>query len=170
MEPKKLQKSGVTEKKLAERSVSSKFGRYFGKAVVVTGVLFTLGCGGKMAGNTVASLVNVPTESVKSKTTVIPDKEGPAEKKKKEIKVDYIEISKLKEYRKKFVEKQGAAFEELQETDLAFGVNVSVEKPLYIQGGKEATMRRASSLKGSRLPCTICGSFTCPVSSTVNIT
>ncbi len=138
MEQKKLQISGVPEKKLAERSASSKFRQYFGKAVIVTGVLFTLGCGGKMASNTIASLVNVPTEGVKSETNVIPDKEGPAEKKKKELKVDYIEISKLKEYRKKFVEKQGAAFEELQETKTAFGINVTVEKPLIIYGGKKA--------------------------------
>lgn|GEM_PF-4367524 len=136
MKEKKLHKGALKDAHaVSSRSVRSVISKY----LVIGSTVLTFGCGAAAAPQ-LASLVNVPMADTKSKTIVIPDKEGPTkvEEKSKVEKKTEISIAELKAYQLKFKEKQGGYYELVSETDERFYVEVAFKKPIYLKEGKKA--------------------------------
>lgn len=136
--PREARADGPVRSRLSRfRSFTLDSVKVAGRAIGMGVVGLTLACAGPLANNAVAGSKDKGAKTTKT-TIVHPDKSGPKEAKKKEMKTEYIEISKLEEYREKFVEEYGTDYEKLSENKNGFFVYVAFEKPLFIDDGKKA--------------------------------
>ena len=128
MKGKELQHKRAPQEAHANRSVKSKskLRRFLDKSLLVGASVFAFGCAGSVAGT-------------QSKVTVTPDKQKIEENNKVEKqKKTEISISELKSYQLKFKKKHGANYEMVSDNEDRFYLEVSFNKPIYLENGKKA--------------------------------
>jgi hypothetical protein len=125
------------------RSVKSTVSKY----LLIGGTLLAFGCGAAKAPQ-LASLVNVPMGNAKKNnvTIVQNDKQGPSEKEDKAEKQKKTEISitELNGYQLKFKQKHGGYYEMVSDNEDRFYLEVSFNKPIYLEDGKKALVVMAT--------------------------